>query len=80
MLRFEEENFGYWEMGNLTPFGPLSAGNRIGRPTPESPIFGPMMPADGIYARPVSSLNLENVHRAVTAPDGCPERIFLDVE
>jgi polygalacturonase len=47
---------------------------------PEIRMFGPVMPAYGVYARHVRGLTLKNVRTVVTAPDARPERIFVDVE
>ena len=47
---------------------------------PEVRMFGPTLPAYGIYARHVRGLKLTNVRTAVIAADARPERVFVDVE
>jgi hypothetical protein len=47
---------------------------------PEIRMFGPKMPAYGIYARHARGLRFGNVKIAVAAPDGRPAAQFHDVD
>ncbi|HEX2854825.1 MAG TPA: glycoside hydrolase family 28 protein [Opitutaceae bacterium] len=46
---------------------------------PEIRMFGPAMPASGIYARHVRGVVFKNVRTTVAVPDARPSRVFVDV-
>jgi polygalacturonase/beta-xylosidase len=47
---------------------------------PEIRMFGPAMPASGIYVRHARGMRFANVRTSVLQPDGRPPAIFVDVE
>ena len=50
------------------------------RAYPEIHMFGPSMPAYGIYARHVSGIRFDNVRTTAVQPDARPANAFVDVQ
>jgi hypothetical protein len=47
---------------------------------PEYDMFGPIIPAFGIYARHVSGIKLDNIQMTTLKPDARPATVFIDVQ